>query len=139
LKPDNAWMRRHLKRVIKKTELGAFSTPFPAPPATSPISLLRGYRTLLNCPVCGREVLTVTQAHYLTNTVHTGNIGLAEKYLAAHDCGLLIFEPLKLETCQLSGCRVIVAPVCKNHRIDFDRLEREVLLACRFGQILREG
>jgi len=99
----------------------------------------RGYRTFLNCPVCRREVLTVEQAHYLTNAIHIGNRIMAETYLSAHGCRLLILAPRKLETAQLTSHRILVAPICKSHReLDPAKLERLCLLGSRLGQILEE-
>jgi hypothetical protein len=94
----------------------------------------KGYRVVRSCPVCFKELLSVEEAQQLVEAfIAPQNYKRVEAFTTAHNIGLLILVPQNLETAQLAGFHLVLAPICKNHQqIDGEEIERRILLDSRF-------
>lgn len=94
----------------------------------------KGYRVVKSCPVCFKELLSIEQAQQLVEAfIAPQNYKRVEAFTHKYNIALLILLPQNLETAQLAGFRLILAPICKNHQqIDGEEIEHRILLDFRF-------
>jgi hypothetical protein len=99
----------------------------------------KGYRVLLHCPLCLKEVLTVEEARLLMNLLHRGLLGEAEAFLDVRGLLLFIVEPRSTDRKQLLNNRIAVGSLCNAHKqVDSERIEQVLVFAGVYGHVERE-